>query len=140
MKQKLSKNKYLHKRLKFEEIKNPQYFFDLCTKSKLLKLLIRIFFNRENFIKFFDVRIIGSLILRDLNASQTNKSSILNIFLLLILSIFIYRLINKKNLEKKFCIKPVHGQMHFLGSQWWKLWIVEQILPNWKISSSSINK
>lgn len=30
--------------------------------------------------------------------------------------------------------------MHFLGSQWWKLWIVEQILPNWKISSSSINK
>jgi hypothetical protein len=202
MKQKLSKNKYLHKRLKFEEIKNPQYFFDLCTKSKLLKLLIRIFFNRENFIKFFDVRIIGSLILRDLNASQTNKSSILNIFLLLILSIFIYRsssknilekkylnlvkivyghinyyeykkekisenflkknlsifphysfssldlqdlkkknrLINKKNLEKKLCIKPVHGQMHFLDSQWWKFWIVEQILPNWKISSSSINK
>jgi len=202
MKQKLSKNKYLHKRLKFEEIKNPQYFFDLCTKSKLLKLLIRIFFNRENFIKIFDVRIIGSLILRDLNASQTNKSSILNIFLLLILSIFIYRsssknilekkylnlvkivyghinyyeykkekisenflkknisifphysfssldlqdlkkknrLINKKNLEKKLYIKPIHGQMHFLGSQWWKFWIVEQILPNWKISSSSINK
>nr|QFK69571.1 Ycf2 [Pogonatum inflexum] len=206
MKQKLSKNKYLYKRLKFEEIKNPQYFFDLCTKSKLLKLLIRIFFNRENFIKLFDVRIIGSLILRDLNASQTNKSSILNIFLLLLLSIFIYRstskniiekkylnlvkivyghihyyeykkekiseiflkknlsifphysfssldlqdlkkknhlknnLINKKNLEKKLYIKPVPDQMHFLDSQWWKFWIVEQILPNWKLSSNSINK
>jgi len=44
MKQKLSKNKYLHKRLKFEEIKNPQYFFEIWTESNLVKFLIRLFF------------------------------------------------------------------------------------------------
>lgn len=80
MKQKLSKNKYLYRRLKLEEIKNPQYFFEIWTESNLVKFLIRLFFNKENFIKIFDFRIIISLILRDLNSSRNNKSSILNTF------------------------------------------------------------
>ncbi len=34
----------------------------------------------------------------------------------------------------------MYDQIHFWGSQWWKNWIVEQILPSWKISQSSINE
>ena len=45
MKQELSNNKYLYKRLKLEEIKNPQYFFKLWTESNVIKFLIRLFFN-----------------------------------------------------------------------------------------------
>nr|YP_009732857.1 hypothetical chloroplast RF21 [Diphyscium foliosum]QHU77181.1 hypothetical chloroplast RF21 [Diphyscium foliosum] len=205
MKQKLSKNKYLYKRLKLEEIKSPQYFFELWVESNLVKFLIKIFFNQENFIKIFDLRIISSLILRDLHSSKTDKKSILNIFLLLLLSIFLYRLSNKtiiekKNLnlikivqghinyydyndkekrleesfnnkknisifphnffyklynlkkkrkkysiinaslKKKLYLIPAYDQILFWGSEWWKFWIVKEILPSWKISSSSINK
>ena len=211
MKQKLSKNKYLYKKLEFEEIiKNPQYFFDLWANSNLVKLLTKIFSNRETFIKLFDFRIIGSLILRDLRSSKSNKNSILNGFMLFILPIFIYHLNNKtiiekkylnlikiiygnanyyecketileesfkfskknfyifphhsfsfskeksnllnlektkkkysiieRNLKKKLCVIPVYDQIYSWGSQWWKFWIVEQILPGWKIPLNSINK
>nr|YP_009041032.1 Ycf2 [Tetraphis pellucida]AIB08520.1 Ycf2 [Tetraphis pellucida] len=201
MKQKLSKNKYLYKKVELEEIKNPQYLFNSWTRSKLIKLLTKIFLNKENFIKIFDFRIIGSLILRDLHGSRTNKSVILNAFLLLILSIFLYRLNNKNIIEKKYLnlVKMVHGPINSYGykekvseessiyissphffspfnlynlreknkkkysiikenferkiyslpvddqicswdSEWWKFWIVEQILPSWKVDSSSINK
>nr|BDW36505.1 Component of 2-MD heteromeric AAA-ATPase complex [Hyophila propagulifera] len=101
MKQELSNNKYLYKRLKLEEIKNSQYFIKLWTESNLIKLLIRFFFNKENFIKLFDFRIISSLILRDLYNSKTNKNSIINSFLLIILLIFFYCLSNKTIIEKK---------------------------------------
>ena len=201
MKQELSKNKYLYKRLKLEEIKNPQYFFEIWADSNLVKFLIRLFFNKENFIKFFDFRIISSLILRDLNSSKTNKSSIFNTFLLLTLSIFLYRLSNKAIIEKKYLnlVKIVSGHINYYKykekdlketfnkknistftyqslsknfdlkkqkqysiiraslkkklyiipaynknlietSEWWKLWIIKEILPSWKISSNSINK
>nr|YP_009732773.1 hypothetical chloroplast RF21 [Buxbaumia aphylla]QHU77115.1 hypothetical chloroplast RF21 [Buxbaumia aphylla] len=198
MKQKLSKNKYLYKRLKFEEIKNPQYFFNLWTKSNLVKFLIRFFFNKEKFIKFFDFRIISSLILHDLKDS---KSSILNSFLLVIFSVFLYRSTNKTIIEKKYLnlVKIVHGETNYYGYEkktlqkvlkktlyifsdfsfsnlqnlkkkkknylsiktnlrkklyvipiydsqisdkleWWKLWVVKEILPNWNISANSISK
>jgi len=200
MRQELSKNKYLYKRLKLEEIKNPQYFFEIWTESNLVKFLIRLFFNKENFIKFFDFRIISSLILRDLNSSKTNKSSILNTFLLLTLSIFLYRssnkaiiekkylnlvkiisghtdyykykekdlkeTFNKKNistfthqslsesfnkkkneysiirasLKKKLYVIPAYNETLIENSEWWKLYIIKEILPNWKISSNSIEK
>ncbi len=201
MKQELSKNKYLYKRLKLEEIKNPQYFFEIWAESNLVKFLIRLFFNKENFIKFFDFRIISSLILRDLNSSKTNKNSIFNTFLLLTLSIFLYRLsnkaiiekknlnlvkivsghinyckykekdlkktFNKKNistfthqslsknfdlkkkkqysiirasLKKKLYVIPAYNKNLIKTSEWWKLWIIKEILPSWKISSNSINK
>nr|YP_010917727.1 Ycf2 protein [Encalypta ciliata]UVG41313.1 Ycf2 protein [Encalypta ciliata] len=203
MKQELSKNKYLYKRLKLEEIKNSQYFFELWTESNLVKFLIRLFFNKESFIKLFDFRIISSLILRDLYSLKTNKNLILNTFLLPILSIFLYHLNTKaiiekknlnlikivyghinyykykekrlegfnnknvytftnysfskifalerrkkkysiieKNLKKKNYIIPtyVYDQNLFEDSEWWKLWIIEQILPSWKISSSSVKK
>nr|QWW92618.1 hypothetical protein [Schistidium sp. 49138] len=198
MKQELSNNKYLYKRLKLEEIKNPQYFLKLWAESNLVKFLIRLFFNKENFIKLFDFRIIISLILRDLHNSKTNKSSILNSFLLLILSIILYRLSNKTIIEKKHLnlVKIVYGHINYykykekkLGevfdkknistfphysfsksldlkkkkyiysivnanlkknltyntnliedSEWWKLCIIKEILPSWKVSSSSIKK
>nr|AND48497.1 hypothetical protein RF2 [Flatbergium sericeum] len=212
MKQKLSRNQYLYKRLGFGEVKNPQYFFNLWARWNLIRLLGKISSNRENLIKLFDFRIMGSLISRDLRSSKTNGSSILNGFLLLILSVFIYRsndkaIIGKKdlnlveivhgrvnhykykgnvspgetfgfsnrnlrifphhspsfgeskknllnlkrkrgenfsvaeqNLKKKLCVTSVYDQIRFWGSQWWKNWIVEQILPSWKISQSSINE
>jgi hypothetical protein len=31
-------------------------------------------------------------------------------------------------------------QIHFWGSQWWKNWIIEQILHSWKNSQNSINE
>src|SRR5438132_3248791 len=115
MKQELSKNKYLYRRLKLEEIKNPQYFFEIWTESNLVKFLIRLFFNKENFIKIFDFRIIISLILRDLNSSKTNKSSILNTFLFLSLFIFLYRLSNKTIIDKKYLnlFKIVSGHINY---------------------------
>nr|YP_009682215.1 Ycf2 [Fissidens nobilis]QDQ38638.1 Ycf2 [Fissidens nobilis] len=204
MKQELSNNKYLSKRLKLEEIKNPQHFFKLWAESNLVKFLIRLFFNKENFIKLFDFRIISSLILRDLYSSKTNKSSILNTFLLIILSILFYRLSNKAIIEKKHLnlVKIVYGHINcskykekkleesfneknistftnyyfskifyvkkkkekysivntnlkkeiyfkpiftynkclIEDSKWWKLWIIKEILPSWKISSSSIKE
>nr|BDW36627.1 Component of 2-MD heteromeric AAA-ATPase complex [Streblotrichum convolutum] len=190
MKQELSNNKYLYKRLKLEEIKNPQYFFKLWTESNLIKFLIRLFFNKENFIKLFDFRIISSLIIRDLYSSKTNKSSIINSFLLIILSILFYRLSNKTiiekkhlnlvkiiyahvnyskykekrleesfekknffiftnydlfnifNLKKKKKFKPrfTYNKILFEDSEWWKIWIIKEILPSWKISSNSIKK
>ncbi|CAM6032277.1 unnamed protein product (chloroplast) [Sphagnum compactum] len=212
MKQKLSKNQYLYKRLGFGEVKNPQYFLNLWARWNLIRLLSKISSNRENPIKLFDFRIMGSLISRDLHSSKTNGSSILNGFLLLVLSVLIYRsndkaiigkehldlveivhgrvnnykykgnispeetfgfsnrnlrifphyspsfgrsknnLLNLKkkkeekysvtgqNLKKKLCVTSVYDQIHFWGSQWWKNWIIEQILPSWKISQSSINE
>jgi hypothetical protein len=201
MKQELSKNKYLYKRLKLEEIKNPQYFFEILAESNLVKFLVKIFFNKENFIKFFDFRIISSLILRDLNSSKISKSSIFNTFLLLILSIFLYRLSSKNIIEKKYLslVKIVSGQINYYkykekklketfnkknistftrqslsenfdlkkktqysiikpnlkkkiyfipsynkilieNSEWWKFWIIKEILPSWKISANSIKK
>lgn len=200
MKQELSNNKYLYKRLKLEEIKNPQHFFKLWEDSNLVKFLIRLFFNKENFIKLFDLRIISSLILRDLHSSKTKKSSILNSFFLILLSILLYRLNNKAIIEKKHLnlVKIVYGHINhykykeknleeifdkknistfphyhlfknfnlkkkkkysivnanlkkklpiftsnkFLieDSEWWKLWIIKEILPSWKISSRSIKK
>jgi hypothetical protein len=95
MKQELSNNKYLYKRLKLEEIKNSQNFFKLWAESNLVKFLIRFFFHKEKFIKLFDFRIISSLILRDLYDSETHKSSILNTFLLIILSTVFYCLSNR---------------------------------------------
>nr|YP_009109446.1 hypothetical protein SunCp021 [Sanionia uncinata]AIW52134.1 hypothetical protein SunCp021 [Sanionia uncinata] len=201
MKQKLSKNKYLYRRLELEEIKNPQYFFEIWRESNLVKFLIRLFFNKENFIKIFDFRIIISLILRDLNSSKNNKSSILNTFLFFLLSIFLYRLNNKviidkkylnlfkivsghinyceykekdlketcnkkkistltpqslsknldlkkkkqysiikANLKKKLYVLPGYNENLIKNSEWWKFWIIEEILPSWKISSNSIKK
>lgn len=201
MKQELSKNKYLYKRLKLEEIQNPRYFFEVWSESNLVKFLIRIFFNKENFIKLFDFRIISSLILQDLHSSKSNKSSILKTFLLLTLSVFLYHLNNKAIIEKKHLnlVKIVYGHINYSkykeknlkenfnkknistftnhslskilslkkkkkysiiktnlkkrihaistynqnlvgDSEWWKLCIIEQILPSWKISSSSIKK
>lgn len=203
MKQELSNNKYLYKRLKLEEIKDAQHFFKLWAESNLIKLLIKFFFNKENFIKLFDFRVITSLILRDLYSSKTNKSSILNTFLLIILSILFYRLSNKAIIEKKHLnlVKIVYGHINYSkykekrleksldkknipiftnyelskiydlkkkyiysivntnskrkisfksiitykkflieDSEWWKLWIIKEILPSWKISPSSIKK
>ena len=198
MKQELSNNKYLYKRLNLEEIKNPQYFLKLWAESNLVKFLIRLFFNKENFVKLFDFRIISSLILRDLHSSKINKSSILNSFLLVILSIILYRLSNKTIIEKNHLnlVKIVYGHINYykyrekrLGeafdkknisiftyysfsksldlkkkkyiysivnanlkknltyntnlienSEWWKLCIIKEILPSWKVSSSSIKK
>lgn len=201
MKQELSKKKYLYKRLKLEEIKNPQYFFEIWAESTLVKFIIRLFLNKESFIKLFDFRIISSLILRDLNSSKSNKSSILNTFLLLTLSICLYNLSNKtiiekkylnlvkivsghinyykykeKNLEetfnkknistfrhqslsknfslkkkkqysiirtslkKKLYINPAYNENFIENSKWWKLWIIKEILPSWKIPSNTIKK
>jgi hypothetical protein len=189
MKQELSNNKYLYKRLKLEEIKNPQYFFKLWTESNIIKFLIRLFFNKENFIKLFDFRIISSLILRDFYNSKTNKSSIINNFLLITLSILFYRLSNKTIIEKKHLnlVKIVYARINYFNykekqlernfkekkkfifsnypffqifdlkkkkfkprftynkilfenSEWWKIWIIKEILPSWKISSNSIEK
>lgn len=189
MKQELSNNKYLSKRLKLEEIKNPQQFFKLLTESNLIKFLIRLFFNKENFSKLFDFRIISSLILRDLYSSKTHKSSLLKSFLLIILSLIFYRLNNKVIIEKKYLnlVKIVYGHINYFkykkkklkkkfnkkniftstnyslskilelkkknyfkpftynknlieDSEWWKLWILKEIMPNWKISSNSIEK
>jgi hypothetical protein len=189
MKQELSNNKYLYKRLKLEEIKNPQYFFKLWTESNVIKFLIRLFFNKDNFIKLFDFRIISSLILRDFCNSKTNKSSILNNFLLITLSILFYRLSNKTIIEKKHLnlVKIVYARINYFkykekqleghfekkkkfifsnyylfkffdlkkkkfkprfrynkilfeNSEWWKIWIIKEILPSWKISSNSIEK
>lgn len=115
MKQELSKNKYLYKRLKLEEIQNPRYFFEVWSESNLVKFLIRIFFNKENFIKLFDFRIISSLILQDLHSSKSNKSSILKTFLLLTLSVFLYHLNNKAIIEKKHLnlVKIVYGHINY---------------------------
>ena len=52
MKQELSNNKYLYKRLKLEEIKNPQYFFKLWTESNVIKFLIRLFLIKKILLKF----------------------------------------------------------------------------------------
>lgn len=201
MKQKLSNNKYLYKRLNLEEVKNPQHFFRIWEESNLVKFLIRLFFNKENFIKLFDFRIISSLISRDLHGSKTKKNSILNIFFLIIFSIFSYRSNNKTIIEKKQLnvVKIVYEHRNYCGykkedleetfnkknistfthyhnlsknfhleeekkysivntnlkkklrvftsnkiliedSEWWKLWILKEILPSWKISSRSIEK
>nr|QWW92698.1 hypothetical protein [Tayloria sp. 49123] len=115
MKQELSKKKYLYKRLKLEEIKNPQYFFEIWAESTLVKFLIRLFLNKESLIKVFDFRIISSLILRDLNSSKTNKNSIVNTFLLLTLSICLYNLSSKTIIEKKYLnlVKIVSGHINY---------------------------
>jgi hypothetical protein len=114
MKQKLSKNQYLYKRLGFEEVKNPQYFLNLWARWNLIRLLSKISSNRENPIKLFDFRIMGSLISRDLHGSKTNGSSILNGFLLLVLSVLIYRSNDKAIIGKEHLdlVEIVHGRVN----------------------------
>nr|BAT70093.2 hypothetical protein Ycf2 [Takakia lepidozioides] len=117
MEQELSEKKYLYKGLEFEGIEKTKYFSDLWAKWNLVRLLTRIFSNRENLIKFFDFRILGSLISRDLRSSKINRSSILNGFMLLILPVFIHRLNNRNVIEEKQLdlVEIVNGHINYCG-------------------------
>nr|YP_009531770.1 cell division protein [Leiosporoceros dussii]AXZ70883.1 cell division protein [Leiosporoceros dussii] len=107
MKQKFLENKFPYKKLKLEEINKYEYLINSCISWNLVKLITGIFFNREHIIKLFDLRILSSLILRDLRKSKTNRSFIIKSFPLFILPMFIYCMncrniveINNSNLER----------------------------------------
>ncbi len=48
-------------------------------------------------------------------------------------------LVTRQFLKKKLCITSLYDQIHFWGSQWWKNWIIKQILPSWKNFLEFIN-
>jgi len=46
----------------------------------------------------------------------------------------------KANLKKKLYVIPGYDENLIKNSEWWKFWIIKEILPSWKISSNSIKK
>nr|YP_009863047.1 Ycf2 protein [Anthoceros agrestis]QKD76503.1 Ycf2 protein [Anthoceros agrestis] len=103
MKQKLLENKFSYRKFKLEEIKKYEYLLNSCINWNLIKLVTGIPSNREHLIKLFDLRILSSLILRDLRKSEMKKSLILKSFPLLILSMFIHRMNSRNIVEINNC-------------------------------------
>nr|YP_009158473.1 hypothetical protein [Dioon spinulosum]YP_009158492.1 hypothetical protein [Dioon spinulosum]AFS64418.1 hypothetical protein [Dioon spinulosum]AFS64485.1 hypothetical protein [Dioon spinulosum]BAR93679.1 hypothetical protein [Dioon spinulosum]BAR93698.1 hypothetical protein [Dioon spinulosum]BDI62879.1 hypothetical protein RF2 [Dioon spinulosum] len=42
--------------------------------------------------------------------------------------------------KRRVCVMPAYNQIDSWGSRWWKNWIIEEILPSWKIPQESIAK
>nr|YP_009973914.1 hypothetical chloroplast RF2 [Eupodium kaulfussii]QNH93813.1 hypothetical chloroplast RF2 [Eupodium kaulfussii] len=189
-----------------KEINNIQNILILLTRFNLVRFLFGIFFNLEYIVKFFDFRILSSLILRDLRSSNNQRNKfLLKLLLLLIIPISLYRLNTKSLVERKYLdlakivngygnsnrvrerlkehfessysfispnicfssnkeantfpiglrgycsdspptkeqqygIIPVSNTIDFSDSDWWKSWIIRDILPSWNISQSKVNK
>nr|QYB18295.1 Ycf2 [Sphaerocarpos texanus] len=114
MKQKLPKKKILYKILDLDEIKKKKFLGSAWTKWSLIRLLIRIFSNKQHFINLFDFQFLTSLFFYDLRNSKNKKSLLLNIFIFLTLSFFFYFLNLKKIVEQKsFDLIKVQKQNYY---------------------------
>nr|YP_009032800.1 hypothetical chloroplast RF21 [Osmundastrum cinnamomeum]AHA59533.1 hypothetical chloroplast RF21 [Osmundastrum cinnamomeum] len=190
------------------EINRFQYFFKLLTNLNLVRFLIGIFHNYEPFIKLFDLRILSSLILRDLRGLTNQNNGIsLGLPMILAISISMHRSNNRSLIERNnlYLARLVNGHIKispimyiptekytkpfysfaspqiFLSverdrktynnnnsvdseeysyrgstrikpqvpprsmvdpwiSDWWKIWIIRDLLPSRKISRNLINK
>nr|AIK21316.1 hypothetical chloroplast RF21 [Lathyrus sativus] len=80
----------------FRESKNSSYFSDSWTQFHSVISVIHIFFHQESFIKLLDSRIWSILVSRGLTRYFTIKN-----FVLFLLAILIYRINNRKMIEKK---------------------------------------
>nr|YP_002519523.1 hypothetical protein KedaC_p014 [Keteleeria davidiana]BAH11388.1 hypothetical protein [Keteleeria davidiana] len=56
--------------VKLEEIKSYQFLCNPWTESNLVRFLIQILSHRERLIKLFDLRIVSTLLLRDLRKNN----------------------------------------------------------------------
>nr|YP_009973824.1 hypothetical chloroplast RF2 [Danaea sellowiana]QNH93723.1 hypothetical chloroplast RF2 [Danaea sellowiana] len=204
MEQKLVRNK--SKILDLKEINNIQNILILLTRLNLVRFLLGIFSNLEYIGKFFDFRILSSLILRDLRSSNNQRNKLLlNLFVLLVIPISLYRFNTKNLVERRYLdlakivngygntnrvrerlkehfessyssissntffsinkeanmfptgfeeyffnsslvkekldgIIPVSNTIDFSDPDWWKSWIIRDILPSWNVSQTKINE
>ena len=105
--------------VKLEEIKSYQFLYNPWTESNLVRFLIQILSHRERLIKLFDLRILSTLLLRDLRKS--NPYFLVKGIVVLTLSILIYRFNHKSSMidrKKFYLIKlfPIHNFME-LGNE-----------------------
>lgn len=98
--------------LRSGKVQNLQYLFYLCTNRNFFKLLTRIILDREHLMKLFDIRILISLISRDLRGS-TSHISFIFLVLFFISSTLKYGLNNKGSVETKHLLlsKIVHERI-----------------------------
>nr|YP_010715443.1 Ycf2 [Todea barbara]WDE24573.1 Ycf2 [Todea barbara] len=83
------------------EINRFQYLFKLLTNLNLVRFLIGIFYNYEPFIKLFDLRILSSLILRDLRGLTNQNNGIsLGLPVVLAIAISMHRSNNRSLIER----------------------------------------
>nr|QCD15670.1 hypothetical chloroplast RF21 [Osmunda japonica] len=198
---------FLSKVSNLGEMHRFQYFVKLLTNLNLVRFLISIFYNYEPFIKLFDLRILSSLILRDIRGLTNQKNGIsLGLPLVLAISISMHRsynrsLIERDNLDLARLVNgqikssqimdetteeytepfyspasprinlsvgrdrktykndlmdsevysyrgstriqpqvPVHSMVDLSVSDWWKIWIIRDLLPSNKIPRNLIDK
>nr|UFK63109.1 hypothetical chloroplast RF21 [Osmunda mildei] len=191
----------------FGEMNRFQSFFKLLTNLNLVRFLISIFYNYEPFIKLFDLRILSSLILRDLRGLTNQNNGIsLGLPVVLAISISMHRsyngsLIERNNIDLARLVNghikssqimdetteeynepfyssasprillsvgrdrktykndlmdsegysyrgstriqpqiPVQSMVDLSVSDWWKIWIIRDLLPSHKIPRNLIDK
>nr|YP_009268451.1 hypothetical protein [Pseudolarix amabilis]BAV19357.1 hypothetical protein [Pseudolarix amabilis] len=104
--------------VKLEEIQSYQFLCNPWTKSNLVRFLIQILSHRERLIKLFDLRIVSTLLLRDLRKS--NPYFLIKGVVVLTLSVLIYnfnhRMIERKNFYS-MKLFPIHINFMELGNE-----------------------
>nr|YP_009268393.1 hypothetical protein [Tsuga chinensis]BAV19299.1 hypothetical protein [Tsuga chinensis] len=106
--------------VKLEEIQSYQFLCNPWTKSNLVRLLIQILSHRERLIKLFDLRIVSTLLLRDLRKS--NPYFLIKGVVVLTLSVLIYQFNHKSSMidRKNFYsmkLFPIHINFMKLGNE-----------------------
>ena len=106
--------------VKLEEIQSYQFLCNQWTESNLVRFLIQILSHRERLIKLFDLRIVSTLLLRDLRKS--NPYFLIKGVVVLTLSVLIYRFNHKSSMieRKNFYLMklfPIHINFMKLGNE-----------------------
>nr|QWW91917.1 hypothetical protein RF2 [Keteleeria fortunei var. cyclolepis] len=121
--------------VKLEEIKSYQFLCNPWTGSNLVRFLIQILSHRERLIKLFDLRIVSTLLLRDLR--KNNQYFLIKGVVVLTLSVLIYHFNHKSSMidRKNFYLMklfPIHINFMELGNETSKEYL-KPFTKNWLI-------
>jgi hypothetical protein len=106
--------------VKLEEIKSYQFLYNPWTESNLVRFLIQILSHWECLINLFDLRILSTLILRDL--CKSNPYFLVKCIVVLTLSVLTYHFYYKSSMidRKIFYLMklfPIHINVMELGNE-----------------------
>jgi len=106
--------------VKLKEIQSYQFLCNPWTESNLVRFLMKILSHRERLIKLFDLRILSTLLLRDLRNS--NLYFLIKGVVVLTLSVLIYNFNHKSSMieRKNFYLMklfPIHINKMELGNE-----------------------
>nr|YP_010309947.1 hypothetical protein MRX01_pgp025 [Larix griffithii]UMY72448.1 hypothetical protein [Larix griffithii] len=106
--------------IKWEEIQSYKFLCNPWAESNLVRFLMKIFSLRDRLIKLFDLRILSTLLLRDLR--KRNPYFLIKGVVVLTFSVLIYHVNHKSSMieRKNFCLMklfPIHINFMELGNE-----------------------